>query len=73
MDLISSIFQATVEVNDEIKEEMNKHAELATEEKPEQPEPSDSEKMDRLKAKLTPNVSKGLSDQVFLCFSPSQS
>lgn len=65
VDLISSIFQATVEVNDEIKEEMNKHAELATEEKPEQPEPSDSEKMDRLKAKLTPNVSKGLSDQVF--------
>lgn len=66
VDLISSIFQATVEMNDEIKEEINKHAELAAEEKPDKAEPSDSEKMDRLKAKLTPNVSKGLSDQVFV-------
>ncbi|MEH6904327.1 MULTISPECIES: HD family phosphohydrolase [Neobacillus] len=66
VDLISSIFQAATEVNDEINEEIKKFEELTTEEKPEKKEPSDSEKMTRLKAKLTPNVSKGLSDRVFM-------
>lgn len=65
VDLIRSIFQATVEMNDEIEEEIKKHAEVATEESPAKSEPSDSEKIDRLKAKLTPNVSKGLGEQVF--------
>ncbi|MFL6562100.1 MAG: hypothetical protein ACJ8MO_39115, partial [Bacillus sp. (in: firmicutes)] len=65
VDLISSIFQATTELNDEINEQNKKFEELTTEEKPEKPDPSDSEKLIRLKAKLTSTVSKGLSDQVF--------
>jgi cyclic-di-AMP phosphodiesterase PgpH len=65
VDLISSIFLAAAELNDEIKEELTKHAELAPEGEPTKTEPSDSEKMIRLKAKLTATVSKGLSDQLF--------
>ncbi|MCL6574053.1 MAG: HD family phosphohydrolase [Bacillus sp. (in: Bacteria)] len=65
VDLISSIFQATAEVNNEIKEEMKKQEEDATEEKPAKGEPSIAEKMNRLTAELTPSVSKELSEQVF--------
>ncbi|MFK9091416.1 HD family phosphohydrolase [Bacillus salipaludis] len=65
VDLITSIFQAAVEVNDEIKKEMKKQEEAATEEKSEKVEPNVSDKVTRLKAKLTAGVSKDLSDQVF--------
>ena len=65
VDLITSIFQAAIEVNDEIKEEMKKQEELSTEGKPAKEEPSAADKVTRLKAKLTANVSKDLSNQVF--------
>ena len=65
VDLITSIFSAAAEVNDEIKEEIKKQEELATVEKPAKEEPSVSEKVTRLKAKLTSGVSKDLPDQVF--------
>ncbi|MFJ5715412.1 HD family phosphohydrolase [Neobacillus sp. NPDC093127] len=65
VDLITSIFSATTEVNDEIKEEIKKQEELATVEKPAKGEPSVSEKVTRLKAKLTSGVSKDLPGQVF--------
>ncbi|QCJ43508.1 HD family phosphohydrolase [Bacillus sp. S3] len=65
VDLITSIFQSAVEVNDEIKEEMKKQEELAAVDTPEKGEPSVSDKVTRLKAKLTAGVSKDLSDQVF--------
>ncbi|MFF2447596.1 HD family phosphohydrolase [Neobacillus sp. NPDC058068] len=65
VDLITSIFSAAAEVNDEIKEELKKQEEPATEEKPAKEEPSVSEKVTRLKAKLTSGVSKDLPGQVF--------
>ncbi|WP_040207950.1 HD family phosphohydrolase [Neobacillus jeddahensis] len=65
VDLITSIFQSAIEVNDEIKDEMKKQEELATDEKPAKPEPSVADKVTRLKAKLTEGVSKDLSNQVF--------
>ncbi|ETI67001.1 HD family phosphohydrolase [Neobacillus vireti] len=65
VDLITSIFSAAAEVNDEIKEEMKKQEEPATVEKPANEEPSVSEKVTRLKAKLTSGVSKDLPGQVF--------
>jgi hypothetical protein len=65
VDLITSIFSAATEVNDEIKEEIKKQEELATVEKPAKGEPSVSEKVTRLKAKLTSGVSKDLPSQVF--------
>jgi putative nucleotidyltransferase with HDIG domain len=65
VDLITSIFKATTEVNDEIKEEMKKQDALPPEEKQVKGEPSVAEKTTRLKEKLTSSVSKDLSDQVF--------
>ena len=59
VDLITSIFQAAIEVNNEIKEATKKQEEAATQ------EPSDSDKESQLKAKLTSSVSKDLSNQVF--------
>ncbi|EKN64673.1 metal-dependent phosphohydrolase [Neobacillus bataviensis LMG 21833] len=64
VDLITSIFQAAVEVNDEIKEEMKKQEELV-EENPAKGEPSVSDKITRLKTKLTAGVAKDLPNQVF--------
>ncbi|WHY84759.1 HD family phosphohydrolase [Neobacillus novalis] len=65
VDLITSIFSAAAEVNDEIKDEIKKQEELATVEKPAKEEPNVSEKVTRLKAKLTSGVSKDLPGQVF--------
>ncbi|PLS01190.1 HD family phosphohydrolase [Neobacillus cucumis] len=64
VDLITSIFQAAIELNNEIKEEVKKQEE-AGKENTTSDEPSDSEKESQLKAKLTPSVSKELSNQVF--------
>ncbi|WML40600.1 HD family phosphohydrolase [Neobacillus sp. OS1-2] len=64
VDLITSIFKAAVEVNDEIKEEMKKQEEIV-EEKPTKEEPSVSDKITRLKTKLTSGVAKELPNQVF--------
>lgn len=64
VDLITSIFESASEVNDEIKEELKKQ-EAVTQDKPPKAEPSVTEKIVRLKAKLTTTVTKDLSDQVF--------
>ncbi|MCH6266511.1 MULTISPECIES: HD family phosphohydrolase [Neobacillus] len=65
VDLITSIFSAAAEVNDEVKDNKKKQAAEASEEPPQIIEPSVSEKVTMLKSKLTPTVSKDLSDQVF--------
>ncbi|AIE60786.1 HD family phosphohydrolase [Bacillus methanolicus] len=71
VDLISSIFDSVSELNGEIKEEMDKKKKEYEEavKKGEKPdavsEPSISEKLSRLKEKLTENVTKDLSDHVF--------
>ncbi|MEH7334031.1 HD family phosphohydrolase [Neobacillus drentensis] len=65
VDLITSIFQSAIEVDDEVKDEMKKQEAAATDEQPANSEPSVEEKVTRLKGKLTPNVTKDLSDQVF--------
>lgn len=72
VDLISSIFDSVSELNGEIKEEMDKKKKEYEEavKKGEKPdavsEPSISEKLSRLKEKLTENVTKDLSDHVFI-------
>ncbi|WP_066312024.1 HD family phosphohydrolase [Bacillus sp. FJAT-29814] len=65
VDLITSIFKAVAEVNDEVKETMKKQEAAATEEQPAPVEPSPAEKVTLLKGKLTTTVTKQLSDQVF--------
>ncbi|ULT55699.1 HD family phosphohydrolase [Neobacillus drentensis] len=65
VDLITSIFQAANEVNNEIKEAMKKQEEAGSDESTTNEEPSDSDKESQLKAKLTSSVSKELSNQVF--------
>ncbi|MCM3765325.1 HD family phosphohydrolase [Neobacillus niacini] len=65
VDLITSIFKAAAEVNDEVKETMKKQEAAATEEQPAPVEPSSAEKVTLLKGKLTTTVTKQLSDQVF--------
>ena len=65
VDLISSIFQSAIEVNNEIEEDKRKQEEKASEETITIKEPSDSDKESQLKAKLTSSVSKDLSNQVF--------
>lgn len=65
VDLITSIFSAAAEVNDEVKDNKKKQAAEASEEPPQIIEPSVSEKVTMLKSKLTPTVSKDLSEQVF--------
>jgi len=57
VDLITSIFQSAMEVNDDVEEEMKKQEGSAV-------EPPVAEKVTRLKAKLTSGVSKELSNQV---------
>ena len=57
VDLITSIFQSAMEVNDDVEEEMKKQEGSAV-------EPPAAEKVTRLKAKLTSGVSKELSNQV---------
>ncbi len=64
VDLITSIFQSAIEVNDEFKAEMKKQEELA-EEKPVAEQPNVTDKVTSLKTKLTSSVSKDLSNQVF--------
>lgn len=65
VDLITSIFKAAAEVNDEVKETLKKQEAAATEEQPAPVEPSPAEKVTLLKGKLTTTVTKQLSDQVF--------
>jgi putative nucleotidyltransferase with HDIG domain len=65
VDLITSIFDSASEVNDEIKEEMKKQSEASADKSTKIAEPSVPEKVIKLKAKLTPSVTKDLSDQVF--------
>ncbi|MBT2656703.1 HD family phosphohydrolase [Bacillus sp. ISL-18] len=65
VDLITSIFQAANEVNNEIKEATKKQEEASSDESTTNEEPSDSDKESQLKAKLTSSVSKELSNQVF--------
>ncbi|EIJ78917.1 metal-dependent phosphohydrolase [Bacillus methanolicus PB1] len=72
VDLISSIFDSVSELNGEIKEEMdNKKKEYEEavkkgEKRDAVLEPGSSEKLARLKEKLTESVTKELSDQVFI-------
>lgn len=65
VDLITSIFKAASEVNDEVKEQLKKQEGVSAEESPEPVEPSPAEKVTMLKGKLTTTVTKELSDQVF--------
>ncbi|MGG3562198.1 HD family phosphohydrolase [Neobacillus rhizosphaerae] len=64
VDLITSIFQSAIDVNNEMKEELKKLAEQATEDTPIKEEPSAEDKVTRLKAKLTSSASKDLSTQI---------
>lgn len=68
VDLITSIFDSAVEVNNEIKEEINKqknnHSKTSEQGKT-NPEPTINEKLTRLKGKLTDNVTKDISDATF--------
>ncbi|MDR6122319.1 putative nucleotidyltransferase with HDIG domain [Bacillus sp. SLBN-46] len=64
VDLITSIFQSAIDVNNEMKEELKKLTEQATEDTPIKEEPSTEDKVTRLKAKLTSSASKDLSTQV---------
>ncbi|KAB2338559.1 HD family phosphohydrolase [Cytobacillus depressus] len=72
VDLITSIFDSATEVNDEIKDDIEakqKAAEQAKE--PENkikdfPEPTLSDKLTRMKEKLTEDVTKEISDQTLL-------
>lgn len=65
VDLITSIFDSATEVNDEINEEMKKQSEASVDKSIKVAEPSVPEKVAKLKAKLTPSVTKDLSEQVF--------
>ncbi|MDQ1144998.1 putative nucleotidyltransferase with HDIG domain [Bacillus sp. SORGH_AS 510] len=64
VDLITSIFQSAIDVNNEIKDEMKKLSEQGTDETPVKEEPSTEDQVARLKAKLTSSASKDLSAQV---------
>lgn len=59
VDLITSIFDTAAEVNDEVKDEMDKQTDE------EMKEPTITDKIERLKGKLTSTVNKDLSNQVF--------
>ena len=59
VDLVTSIFDTASEVNDEVKEAMDKQTDTVVK------EPSVSERVDKLKGKLTSTVNKDLSNQVF--------
>jgi len=64
VDLITSIFQAAIDVNNDIKEDQEKQ-DTGSDGAAATDEPSDSDKTSQLKAKLTSSVSKELSNQVF--------
>ncbi|MDP4162130.1 MAG: HD family phosphohydrolase [Bacillota bacterium] len=65
VDLITSIYDSAVEVNEESKREMLKQQTAASENRSKPHEQSISEKVAKLKAKLTDSVTKDLSEQVF--------
>jgi cyclic-di-AMP phosphodiesterase PgpH len=66
VDLITSIFESAVEVNDEIKTEDQKRQTTNVENPSNKVAGSELlDKITRLKAKLTDNVTKDLTDQVF--------
>ncbi len=65
VDLISSIFNAASEVNDEISENLKESEEETAEDQLPTSEPSTAEKITMLTGKLTPTVTKDLSNQVF--------
>jgi cyclic-di-AMP phosphodiesterase PgpH len=66
VDLITSIFDSALEVNAEMKEELKKEQLLNVDKLPSKTFEQDiSNKITRLKAKLTDSVTKDLSDQVF--------
>lgn len=64
VDLITSIFDSSLEVNEEIKEELKKQ-ETENKDPSTKVEISVSDKVARLKAKLTDSVTKEISDQDF--------
>ncbi|NRD80798.1 HD family phosphohydrolase [Bacillus sp. BRMEA1] len=64
VDLITSIFQAAAEVNDELAEDLKKETE-SSQDKAVNTAPSVSDKVTKLKGKLTTTVTKDLSNQVF--------
>ncbi|MFE8695389.1 HD family phosphohydrolase [Cytobacillus sp. FJAT-53684] len=72
VDLITSIFGAATEVNDEIKEELEekqKRSQLSDENEFESDidtEPTPADKLSRMKEKLTEDVTKEISDQALL-------
>ncbi|WP_141431503.1 HD family phosphohydrolase [Bacillus sp. 03113] len=69
VDLITSIFESAVEVNDEISKDLDQKRKAAAENKDSQTnvaeitEPSLDEKLKKMKEKLTDNVTKEISDQ----------
>ncbi|MDP4171016.1 MAG: HD family phosphohydrolase [Bacillota bacterium] len=65
VDLITSIYDSAVEVNEESKREMLKQQTEASGNRSKPHEQSISEKVAKLKAKLTDSVTKDLSEQVF--------
>ncbi|WML45347.1 HD family phosphohydrolase [Neobacillus sp. PS3-40] len=66
VDLITSIFDSALEANAEMKEELKKEQLLNVDKLPSKTFEQDiSNKITRLKAKLTDSVTKDLSDQVF--------
>lgn len=68
VDLITSIFNSVTEVNKEIEKEVaeEQEQENGTESGDQKVEISDSEKLERLKSKLNVNVTKDISDSVYL-------
>ncbi|WP_102274522.1 HD family phosphohydrolase [Cytobacillus massiliigabonensis] len=71
VDLITSIFGTATEVNDAIKEEMEAKEKLSQQSEEEEDqttfvEPEPSEKLSRMKEKLTEDVTKDISDQTLL-------
>lgn len=65
VELISSIFDAATEVNDEIEAEMKKQNTVVEEIPNDSAVPTAEEKVSMLKSKLTDRVTKELSNQVF--------
>lgn len=65
VELISSIFDAATEVNDEIEADMKKQNAVVDEIPNDPAEPTIEEKVSMLKSKLTERVTKELSNQVF--------
>ncbi len=69
VDLVTSIFGSVSEVNEEVKEEADKKKNEISEsdgEESEAPEPSLNEKLAMVKEKLTEDVTREVSDDVFL-------